>query len=187
MLGLWAVDFVQILTENVKFEVHLIPDFECMEVGMFVGVGNDGHREVAGSRIHDGQTDPVHANRTLVDHQVAEFGGEGKVKHPGTVDVFDACYKSGCVHMPLDEVAIHSLASFQAAFDVEDVACLHASKIGLFQRFIDGHNGVFLVAFRNIFKDFGDSETNPVMSNALIDLNGLVEDGRDAKDDVAAF
>ena len=57
----------QILADNIKLQVHYATNLKRMEVGMFIGIWDNGNLESIFSRIADRQTYSIHCNRTFVN------------------------------------------------------------------------------------------------------------------------
>ena len=63
----------QILADNIKLQVHYATNLKRMEVGMLIGIWDNGNLESIFSRITDRQTNSIHCNRTFVNSKISSF------------------------------------------------------------------------------------------------------------------
>ena len=72
-----TVKFRNVFANHIKFQVHRISFLDLVEVGVFVGVGNDGHAELVFFRIHNSQARTVDGDGSFLMHL-------GSIKTTGT-------------------------------------------------------------------------------------------------------
>ena len=141
-----------------------------MDIRVFESIGDDGDIEFSLFYIEDGVADTVEADGAFFYHEVAEFFGEFETEFPAAVEVFALEAGGGRVDVTLDDMAVEPAVHDHASFEVDEVAGLPLAEVALFQGFFDGGHAVEVVLL------FFDGEADPIMGDALVDLE-LVGDG----------
>ena len=125
------VNPADILANDVKLDVHTASHLEGMEVGVLVGVGDDGHLEGIVRRVAHRQAHPVHRHRTLVHGQVSATRHlsvkrifEGEV--PASLRIVDGNALCRLVHMALHDVSVQPSVHHHRALHIHLVA--HAEQ-----------------------------------------------------------
>ena len=164
-------DPADIFADHIEFEVDLTTGSDGLHIGMFEGIGNDGHVEPGFFYIEDGKADAVEADGAFFDDEVGEFFGKFQPELPASVH-FLSFQAGGCrVYVSLDDVAIQPAVQEHTSLQVDEVACLPGFHIGLLEGFFDGCHPVEAIFY--LF--YG--ETDPVVGDALIDFKFLREGG----------
>ena len=64
-------DAADILTYNIKLQIHDASFGNLMEIGMFVGIGYNGNLKTAGSGITNGKTHAIDRDRPFLDSRIS--------------------------------------------------------------------------------------------------------------------
>ena len=167
-------DAADVFADDVELEVDDAADFDLVEVGVFVGVGDDGHLEAVILRVAYGEAHAVDRYRALLDGHVA-FGGhlgvevvdEGVVA--AAIDQVDS-FATGClVYVALHDVSVEAAVHEHAALEVHLVAYLERAQIGAVESLLYGGDGVAVAV------DVDHGEAYAVVCDALVYLQFVRE------------
>ena len=81
--------FRNVFANHIKFQVHRISFLDLVEVGVFVGVGNDGHRKLILTRVNNGQADAIDTNGTFLYGDVVLILVILEVKKPASFSIIN--------------------------------------------------------------------------------------------------
>ena len=146
-----------IFPDHVEFQVDDTTGKDGLDVGMFEGIGDNGHAEFCLLYIKKGQADPIEANGAFFDNKVTEFFGKPEVKFPAAIQVFPFQAISSGIHMSLDNVTVEPAIHYETSFEVDAVSGLPGVEVGLFKGLFYGRNPVVVTP------DLFDGKTDAVM------------------------
>ena len=95
---------MDVLAENVELDVDDGARLEIVEVGDFVGVGDDGDGEMAFVGIHHRETHAVDGDGALRHGDVAALGVVGEVVTPAAVVIHHLFACGGLINVTLNDV-----------------------------------------------------------------------------------
>lgn len=111
-----------VFSDDVEFDIYLASGNDGLDIGMFIGIGNDGYVEFLLFDVKDGQADAVDGNRAFFDDQLAEFPGEFEPVFPAAAQgvLFQA---NGCrVDMSLNDMAVQPSIHDETSFQIDLVS-----------------------------------------------------------------
>jgi hypothetical protein len=73
---------LDVFANDIKLKVYLIPNFQFMEVGMLIGIRDDGHRKFPVFGIEAGKASAVDRNGTLLNCYISDVGIKREIKNP---------------------------------------------------------------------------------------------------------
>src|SRR5690606_16319730 len=124
-------DPLNIFTYDIKFEIDLTPHLELVEVGMFIGIGNNRNRKAAFERIEAGQARPVDRDRSFFHRDVSLSSIISKVKYPAAILFCYCINRSHLIDMTLYNVSIKSPVRRHTPFQVHLFPHCPLAQIGL--------------------------------------------------------
>ena len=99
-------NLLNILADDVKFEVHLVAYFERVEVGNFIRVRDDGNAEFAGLRVADRKAYTIDGNRAFLYGDVALRGVVFYCVITTSVGILDVGASAALIHVSLDDMTV---------------------------------------------------------------------------------
>jgi len=99
-------NFLDVLADDVKFEVDPVPYPERVEVGDFIRVRDDGDAETAGFGVADREADTIDRHRALLNGDVALRGVVFYCVITASVGVLNVGAYTGLVYVSLDDMAV---------------------------------------------------------------------------------
>ena len=159
--------FGDVFSEYIELEVHHASLFKILEVGMLVGVWNNGHREGAIAGIDYREADAIYANGALLDGDISFQGIVVEGEYFAAIHVGNIGADGSLVHMPIHQMAIQPSIHQHASLEVDRVTDLYNSQVCFQQGFFDGCNGI------KLFFDAIHSEADAVVGNTLVYLQLL--------------
>lgn len=158
-----------VFADDVELKVDLRADFDVVEVGVVVGVGDDAHLEGVVGRVADGETDSIDGDAAFVYTEVSALGHRfvGGVAERETIAAFFALFGDaggGLVDVPLDDVPIKTSVHHHRALHIDCAAYGEPAEVGTLKSFVHRcHNILFAFAAHN-------GEADAIVSYALVDL-----------------
>lgn len=110
-----------IFSNNIELYINFLSGGEGLEVGMFPGIGNNGHGEGVCLRSDDGEADSIDANGSFVYYYLFGRVGELKVKIPGSAGCLYFFTEGEGINMALNKVPVYTIVQGQAAFKINQV------------------------------------------------------------------
>ena len=113
--------FLQILGNDVGFDVHRVAGLQRIQVRHLDGVRDDGDRQAQSFEIGDGQADAFDRDRSLEDHVLLQVFWNVDV-HPeivGVVNRLKADEAAGAIDVPLDDVTAHAGVYLERQFEID--------------------------------------------------------------------
>ncbi len=165
----------QVFPQNIKFYVHSEALFYATEVGMRVGVRDDGDGKLIIRDIESGKADPIDAYRAFFNNQCAKRSGEPEAEQPAAIERLLLYAGGGSIYVALYKMAIEAVAYAQRTLYVYLIARQPIAQGGLGKRFGNGGNHITASLYSYYCK------ANAVVGNALIDLKLRSERAFDSK------
>ena len=104
-----------------------------------------------------------------------------KFEHPTTIFVADAFARPCGIYVPLNNMSIQSTISSEASLQIDVVTDIQGAQIAPSQCFVDRGNSVCVIAQRHY------CQANPVVRDALVDLQLMADLGPDHQMGIGAF
>jgi hypothetical protein len=171
---------MDIFPDDIEFEIDEAAGLYGLNIGMFEGIGYDGHVEAGFFYVENGEADAVEADGAFFNDKGSEFFGEFEPEFPAAFKVFSFRADGGGIDVSLYDVAIEAAVHYKASFQVHQVSPLPAFQVGLLKGFFDGCDpmGAILYLF------YG--ETDAIMGNALIYFQFFRDGGFDPEGAIGA-
>ncbi len=169
-----------VFANNIKLNIDRVADRETAKIGMLPGVRNDRHAELVVLWLYHGEAHAIEADRPFVYQQMLRVWRVAKSKSPTTTG-FHYFQASGyCVDMALYDMSVQPSAHRQAALQVDQTTGLPVGQVATKQRFFHRSHGM------GVRGQADYSEANPVVAEALVDLQFVGNGAFDQKMPISA-
>ena len=99
-------NFLYVFADDVKFEVHLVARLQCVEVGDFIRVGDDGDAEFAILGVADREAYAIDGDRAFLDGDVALRWVVFYCIITASVCVLDVGAGAALIHVTLHDMSV---------------------------------------------------------------------------------
>ena len=173
--------FGNVFANHIKLQIDLISGLELVEVGVFVGIRDNGHTATVFGYIKNSQAGSVDTQRSFFDNEILVFGRKLKVKQPTAALVFNANTFSNLVNMTLYQMPIEAIAEFHGAFQIDFSAYRPHAQC----RFLKGlmHSGYRI----DIVLDIHHGQTHPIVRQTLIDFELFCQGASNMEMEIVLF
>ena len=158
----------EVLPYDVKLKVHHGAFNDVVEVGEFVGVGDDGDLEAVALAVAyskagavDGDAALLHGDIAFACHRWVNVVVEGVI--PAAVGLAHTGTGGGLVHMTLHDVSVKAAVHEHTALHVHLIAYFEQPEVAAVERLLNGGDSVGAVAW-----EFHHCEAHTVVRYALI-------------------
>jgi len=139
----------QIFTNHVKFKVDAVAWLYLLQVGVFIGVGNDGHGKPVVDQIECCKADAIDADAPFFNEQMSKLSWILEGVEPAPVLVFHSGANGSSVNVALHQVSIQPAVHGYTTFQVYDAAFLPLAQVGFRQGF--GNGSHLVTTFFHLF------------------------------------
>jgi len=122
-------ELLDVLSNNVKFQVYLVPYLDILEICVGVGEGYDRHGKESVGTIEAGQTDSIHADGTFFNGDISIGCIVLECKYPAPLLVINGGYYGRCVYMTLHDMPVEAAIACHAALEVDEIAWLQMAEV----------------------------------------------------------
>src|SRR5262249_41805726 len=122
------VESSDVLTDQIRLQVDARPHALAPERSAMLRFRDDCHAEVIGAYLVDGEADPVHCRRALLDEKWRQRPGEGKAHQPRAALLASIQHLCHRVHVPGDQMASKPIAELHRALEIDGVLCTQLAE-----------------------------------------------------------
>lgn len=159
----------EIFTDNIELQIYNTSYFKCMEIGMFVSIGNNGYLKSILRRITNCQTYSIYRYRTFIDGKITTLSHfwikivfKGEI--PAAFGVIYCHASSGLINMSLYDMPVQTSVHHHAALYINFITCLQQADIGPLNCFFHSGNRICTILNAN----YGQADA--VMRYALVNF-----------------
>ncbi len=120
---------LDILGEEVGFEVHAVADEQFAERCVGQRVGNEGHTEAVGLNLDERQTDAINGDRAFVGHLPQQAGRRLKDEMRPVIVIATLDQAAEAIDMAGNEVAAEAVAELERALEVDGGAFFETCEV----------------------------------------------------------